>query len=148
MKRIAHTALLLATMALASCSSPGYKREWNAALQTATASTERPIGCWQGTWVSEVNGHSGKLRCVVTPASAGYRFNYQATWAKFFTGEFSIICPATKTGSTKWKVMGSKDLGASMGGTFTHAATITEDQIDAVYNSKIDHGTMKLKRVR
>jgi hypothetical protein len=144
MKRIARLAVI-ATLGLVSCASPSYKRNWETTLR---ANATPPKGCWEGTWVSAANGHTGKLRCIVSDAPAGYRFHYQATWAKFLSGEFSLVCPAIKTGPATWTVSGSKDLGAAMGGTFTHEAQITADRIKAGYRSKLDHGTMELHRMR
>ncbi len=144
MNRISRLSVI-ATVGLVSCASPSYKRDWEATLH---ASAAPPKGCWEGTWISAANGHTGKLRCIVSAAPAGYRFHYQATWAKFLSGEFSLVCPASKTRPASWTVSGSKDLGASMGGTFTHEAQITADRIKAVYRSKLDHGTMELQRVQ
>lgn len=130
---------------LTSCASPRYERDWQLTRRT---NTQPPLGCWEGTWRSESNGHQGKLRCLVTTADQGYQFHYQAHWGRFLTGEFTIVCPAELSGRGVWKVRGAKDLGASLGGTFSHQATISRTSIEARYSAAMDHGVMLLHRVR
>src|SRR6478752_6698735 len=77
---------------LASCSI-GYSSKWTKAA--ADTKSKRPTdltGAWEGTWKSESDGHTGKLRAIVSqpappqgPAlrrESGYYFLYEATWKK------------------------------------------------------------------
>jgi hypothetical protein len=137
--------LALCSALLSSCASPAYQRTWQAAR---SAPPPPPQGCYEGTWRSEANGHYGKLRCIVSEADRGFKFHYQATWGTIFTGEFTIVCPIEKSIAGTWKVRGSKDLGSTFGGTFTHEATITSTAVEAHYSAKFDHGVMQLHRVQ
>jgi hypothetical protein len=139
------TSAALLCAALTSCATSRYERLWKSTLHTPAPA---PSGCWEGQWRSEANGHNGKLRCIVRPSREGYQFHYQATWAKFLTGEFSIQCPLQPAPANTWKVTGSKDLGPTLGGTFTHEAVLTPAKLDARYNAKFDHGTMHLHRAK
>lgn len=135
---------------LASCSGVSYDRQWKAA-QSRASSVSSPEGCWEGTWKSDVNGHEGKLRCIVTSKDAArsdYEFHYHATWAKFLTGTFSVICHADRQKDATWKVSGSKDLGAIFGGVFHHEATISPVKLQAKYSATLDRGRMELSRVQ
>jgi hypothetical protein len=141
----AAVVVALGALVITSCSSPRYERTWQT---TRLAKDMSPLGCWEGTWRSETNGHQGKLRCLVTRMDQGYQFHYQARWGYFFTGEFKIVCPVEPSSPGVWKVRGSKDLGTSFGGTFSHEATISQTTLEARYSAALDHGVMQLQRVR
>lgn len=72
-RRSAFLLLALAgAMLLGGCST--YERDWNARIDlaaTADAPADRLAprleGLWHGTWTSTKSGHSGTLRCIITP---------------------------------------------------------------------------------
>ncbi len=144
MSPLHYAALALSALSLVSCASPRYEWAWHQAQQHPGA---LPAGAYEGTWNSAHNGHSGKLRCIVSPAADGFRFYYRATWATVLQGSFSLNGTAQQTAPQVWKVQGEKDLGAALGGTFTHQATLTAHTLEASYDAKFDHGLMHLHRV-
>src|SRR5438132_1135080 len=92
---------------LASCSI-GYNSKWTkAAADPATMNPKDLTGAWVGTWKSEKDGHTGKLRAIVSqPAppqrppqgrETGYYFLYEATWKKVL----SAVIAAEHT--AKWR---------------------------------------------
>jgi len=96
-KRLALTLLLILTCAIGGCSS--FDKEWQAiAAEKANAGPgdghrgpyEFAEGRWVGRWHSDWNGHSGKLRAIVTPID-GYRVRarFHATYAKALTFEYT-----------------------------------------------------------
>jgi hypothetical protein len=105
-------------------------------------------GRWAGTWKSDVNGHTGKLRCVVSPpkGSDEQTFLYRATWMKVLAATFKTaktVTPKTQ-GAT---FVGEKNLGV-LGGTFRCKGSIQDDHFQATYESAVDHGVFALDRVK
>ena len=121
---------------------------WQEALrQPAPTRATDPAGAWRGTWLSEVNGHTGELLCAVSRPSdppGVYTFNYHATWGRILSAPFTVRCTVDGQG----KVTGSKDLGPLFGGTFSHAGTLRRDTFHARYQSSLDRGVMEMRRVR
>jgi hypothetical protein len=134
--------LLIATLCLSSCGT-AFRKEWNAAKA-------RPVqpgsieGAWEGSWRSEVNGHKGKLRCVVPPSTFNTReFHYHATWAKVFSG--SMKAPHTLQPKANGVAFTAQHSLGSFG-QFTAQGTITDQKFDATYQAAGDHGVFEMKR--
>jgi len=132
---------------LASCTD--FKKAWAEELEKAGAEKAAPhdlTGAWEGTWTSKMNGHNGKLRCIVTKQKDGqYEFHYWAQWQRVLSGSFTANYKVVEKGE-KYTVTGEKDLG-KLGGKFTHKGTATSDTFTATYKSDVgDHGVFELKR--
>ncbi|MBP7949192.1 MAG: hypothetical protein KA004_06005 [Verrucomicrobiales bacterium] len=143
------SGLMLLVGGLSSCSGVRFDREWQAAKTVRhTGPAAAVAGAWEGRWVSQSSGHSGKLRCLVSPDAAGRTaiFRYEATWGDLFSGQFTLKCDLTPAGSGVWNVAGSKDLGKLLGGKFSHNGTVAEKEIKAQYHSKADQGNFTLHR--
>lgn len=135
----------LCAMALPACRS--VPEGWEEALrQPIPSRANDPAGAWRGTWLSEVNGHTGELLCAVSPADSpgAHTFRYRATWGRILHAPFTVRCTVDEKG----KVTGSKDLGPLFGGTFSHTGSLTRDTFQARYESTLDRGTMEMRRVR
>lgn len=144
MKTLHLPLLALCGLFLASCGS--FERQWKQSVADYEAGrVKSPEGPWTGTWTTRTNGHTGNLRAIVSEAPGGeYDFRYHATWAKIFSGAYTVRFPGTRSGSTL-KVDGEQKLGPF--GTFRHRATIRGNAFDATYsNDKGDLGTFKMKR--
>src|SRR5262245_29939210 len=74
-------AVLLFAM-LCGCSS--FNRDWDRAAKTIPPG-DSIEGRWEGRWISETNGHNGKLRCLMTRES---ETNYQARFRASYAGIF------------------------------------------------------------
>ncbi len=77
-------ACVLATglIVIAGCQS--YSHQWKEAA--ARVSNDPFEGRWEGSWLSDHNGHSGRLRCIIShDTNAVYRANFQAKYAKTLT---------------------------------------------------------------
>ena len=136
----------LCTLPLAACT--GIPRGWQQARQNPTTG---PDGAWVGTWRSDVNGHTGGLRAVVTPVCADTSqrdFRFRASWAKILCAGFDLQAAVKPSGPGTWTVTGSRDLGRLFGGTFTCTGTFRGDVFQARYGAKMDHGIMEMRRVR
>lgn len=146
MNRAILSLLACGSLFLVGCQS--FEREWKQSLADYRAGrTATPAGPWMGTWATSTNGHSGKLRAIVKPAPDApgeYDFRYHATWAKIFSGAYTVRFPVTKRGNTYY-AKGEKSMG--LFGTFGHQAEIRPQSFEATYsNDKGDIGKFTLKR--
>lgn len=138
---------LLALVFLSSCSA-GFRREWRSAL--AAGPQPGVTGAWEGTWKSEVNGHHGRLRAVVSApknAEGDHEFHYHATWAKILSGAYRAkhrVSPI-RGGSS---LQGSHQMPEWAGGRYTYQGTIQGDSFQARYDCSKDKGIFEMQRVR
>ena len=134
--------LFCLTLLLPSCGI-GFQAKW---ARAGKAPTDGLSGRWTGIWKSDVNGHHGTLKCVVSaPDTAGKReFFYRATWLSILSASFKTEKSVMKKGD-KFEFEGSKDLGV-MGGEFRCIGSATPEKFSARYESFYDHGKFELTR--
>lgn len=135
-------ALLLAVF-VAGCSS--FNRNWDrAAGQLPPANSI--AGRWEGAWTSAVNGHTGRLRCLLTRASdTCYHAQFRATYWKVFRFSYAVSL-AVEEGDGGWRLNGAEDLGTMAGGVYRYEGRVTPTNFHATYVSKYDHGVFELQR--
>ena len=137
-------AASLIASSLTSCGI-GFQSRWSEAKTLPSSGAQ---GRWTGTWKSEVNGHTGKLRCVVShpKGTDQHSFLYRATWMKVLAATFKTAKTVTPTaqGAT---FVGEKNLGV-LGGTFRCKGSIKDDHFQATYESAVDHGVFEMERVK
>ena len=137
--------ILLTSICLTSCGI-GFRAEWARAARAA--STDGLSGRWEGTWLSDANGHTGTLKCIVptggTPESER-EFLYRATWKKILAATLSSDTKVKYKGKTHY-FESEKDLGV-LGGTFRCTGEVKGDEFRAKYTSYNDHGTFTMRRV-
>ena len=105
------------------------------------------VGRWSGSWISEVNGHSGRLRCIATPIAPGRsRLHFDARYWKVFRFSYAVEFDVTRLESLD-VFEGATDLGWLAGGVYHYAGTATVQEFQATYRSKHDHGVFRMKRV-
>lgn len=141
-----HVFLSLALAALlSSCAGPRFNKQWEAALAEQSDSPASITGPWEGTWLSEKNGHTGKLRAIVDETGEDtYNFLYWATWGPGIRGTFQIDCEGEETNGVT-KVRGEKKLGPF--GVYGHDAEITPKDFDATFSSEKENlGTFEMSR--
>jgi hypothetical protein len=148
--RLLPVLLVMAAWApLAGCSS--FERDWKALGQEAEPAPEPEAGVegrWDGTWLSDVNGHSGRLRCIVATDEAGTtRARYHATYAGFLTFRYTVPMDVRREGDV-WHFSSEADLGWFAGGRYEYEGTIAGDEFRSTYRSAHDHGTFDMRRVR
>jgi len=137
---------VFAAISLTLTACGGFRSEWN---NPANHSETGVVGRWQGEWKSNVNGHAGQLRCIVTelPEPARYYFHYHAVWAKILRASYQLECQASEVSFGVWEFEGSKDLGSVLG-TYAFDGRIEEDVFAATYSGGFDEGTFQMERVR
>jgi hypothetical protein len=141
-------ALLLATVA--GCST--YDDDW-AAAPGAPAGEEALEGRWQGVWISDANGHTGDLRCLLSKkAEGGYEARYHATYSWCwipFTFEYAVPMTAERGKDGEWRFKGEAELGCWVaGGHYTYEGTAKGSEFRSTYRSEEDRGVFEMKRAR
>ncbi len=138
--------VLVISVLLTSCGS--FERDWKQSVaQYQARSVSSPSGPWTGTWSTPGNGHTGNLRAIVKPSPSTpgeYRFRYHATWAKVFSGGYTVSYPVTGSPGN-YAANGKENLGGF--GTFDHTAKITKTKFTASFsNNKGDVGKFAMTR--
>jgi hypothetical protein len=146
MKTTSSLLLLAVSILLTSCGT--FEQDWKKSVaQYQAGSVSSPSGPWSGTWTTPGNGHTGNLRAIVSPSPekpGEYRFRYHATWAKIFSGGYSVSYPVTGS-QGNYTAIGEENLGAF--GTFEHRAKITKSKFSATFsNDKGEVGDFSMTR--
>jgi len=127
------------------CGCSSFNRQWKQAGQTP-APTNSITGRWEGRWLSDVNAHTGKLRCIITQQTNDlYAARFRATYLKIL--RFSYTVPLTVTASNDiWHFCGAEDLGATAGGVYRYVGSATATNFHSTFDSKYDRGTFEMQR--
>ena len=127
------------------CSS--FHREW----KRAGASPTPPAGIegrWEGTWRSDVNQHTGRLRCLITRGTNDlYRARFHAKYRKVIQFSFGYTVPLTVTerdGAIHFE--GAAELGWLAGGRYTYTGRTSLTNFSAGYSCQYDHGVFEMAR--
>jgi len=125
----------------AGCGS--FNREWkkNGPKLDGRSGLE---GRWEGRWISEVNGHHGRLRCIVSRDSDVYHARFHAKYMKILSFGYTIPLKA-EAASDRHKFRGEADLGV-MGGVYSYEGHADATNFFSTYSSKYDHGTFQMQR--
>ena len=136
-------ALFLGGMA-SGCST--FNREWKAAAVAADPANDIS-GRWQGSWLSDANQHTGKLRCLVTKLdNHKYRARYHAIYWKILRFSYTVDLNAEER-MGRYEFKGSADLGKLAGGVYSYEGHATPTNFFSTYLSKYDHGTFQMTRL-
>lgn len=132
-------------LVLLVCGCSSFNREWKRAGKQP-APTDSITGRWEGHWLSDVNAHTGKLRCIVTHQTNDlYAARFRATYKKIL--RFSYTVPLTVNASNEvWHFRGEEDLGALAGGIYRYVGSATATNFHSTYDSKYDRGVFEMQR--
>lgn len=138
---IALAVLACSLVVFATSSCTGYKKRWDTAL---TGTYHGMDGPWEGTWKSSKNGHTGGLKCIVTPLGEDqYEFDWWASWGKL-SADYQITSVSKPEDGYHLLVM-DFDLG-KLGGVYRMEGKATPTVFDATYSAKVDAGALILRR--
>ena len=101
-------------------------------------------GRWEGNWISEVNHHHGKLRCIVTKDGEVYQARFHAKYLKILSFGYTVELRAERKDNA-YKFSGEADLGV-MGGIYHYEGHADATNFFSTYSSKYDHGTFQMQR--
>ena len=143
LNRFTAWAALLSLLLLCGCSS--FNRDWRKAAHQP-GGPDSIEGRWEGSWISDVNGHNGKLRCLLThEEDSRYRARFRATYWKVF--RFSYAVPLEfHAHDTGWEFNGESNLGKLAGGVYYYEGRASLTNLHSTYRSKHDHGRFELRR--
>lgn len=148
MKRATLLRLSLGLLLLTCLPSCGFafRSAWKKVPVTSGAE-----GKWKGTWLSDANGHTGDLRCVVSEAKnaqGDHEFFYHATWKKILSGSYKAVHTVKKQKDGTYTFSGEHKMPNWAGGLYHYEGTIKGDEFHAHYKCAMDNGTYTMKRVR
>lgn len=127
---------------LTGCSS--FNREWKAAAKSPQP--DGIEGAWDGTWLSDHNGHNGRLRAIITRTEGdGYHARFHATYMRILTFGQAVDLRVKQEG-TNFVLSGTADLGKGYGGVYTYEGNSSPEAFYSTYECSIDHGTFRMKR--
>lgn len=131
------------TLAAVFSGSAAFRKAW----KSSACRTEGIEGRWQGEWVSEVNGHHGELKGVLSKAGAEqYRAVFHATYSKFLRVSYAVnLIGQQENGGVELE--GEADLGRLAGGVYHYAGKATLDEFNCRYECRYDRGRFQMQRV-
>ena len=135
--------IFLLAFGASGCST--FNHDWKAAATSPTPAGDLQ-GRWQGVWQSDVNHHTGKLRCLLTRIGDNqYRARYHATYSKIMTFTYAVDLSVEPKDAT-FAIGGAANLGWLAGGEYRYAGTVTPTNFFSTYESRYDHGTFQMSR--
>lgn len=135
--------VVLAVLLLTGCSS--FQSEWKTAL-TQPRETSDISGAWEGKWLSDKNGHTGKLRAILKKSDADhYDAHFHATFWKILRATYRVPLRYDEQNGV-YTLSGESNLGRLAGGAYTYQAEATPTRFFSTYKSKYDHGTFEMER--
>lgn len=136
-------AVLLPLLGTTGCST--YQREWRAAAAAPVAPGSIE-GAWDGMWLSDHNGHNGRLQAILTKVDADtYEARFKARYMTILSFSQTTLLKA-RPGTGRLEFAGENDLGKAYGGIYTYAGHATDAEFFSTYKCSIDHGKFELKR--
>jgi hypothetical protein len=131
---------------LVGCS---FDRQWRQLVREPEAKVQNDAlsGRWEGKWVSDASGHSGKLRAIITKTDAmNYRANFDAKFLAIFRFDHAttLTGAATRNGTIEFK--GEENLGSMAGGVYKYAGQADGKTFASTYQSSNDHGHFRMTR--
>src|ERR1041384_1571608 len=122
--------LMLVVLATTGCST--FNRDWKTAAATPTPTNDL-AGRWQGTWESGVNGHSDKLRCLVSRQSeTNYTARFHAKYRKIFSFGYTVNL-AVKESDGNFQFQGEANLGKLAGGLYYYVGQASTTNFSSTY---------------
>lgn len=137
------TGFLMLSLLATGCST--FQSDWKTLVSqpVRTASIE---GCWDGTWKSDVNGHTGRLRCILTKQAAGtYQARFHAQYNQILSFGYTVTLTGQATGTT-FTFNGEANLGWWAGGRYQYAGEISPTNFFSTYECRYDHGIFQMYR--
>ena len=134
---------LVVSLCATGCST--FDRDWKAAAAT-TVPVNDISGCWQGTWRSDVNGHTDKLRCLVARQSeTNYTARFHAKYHKILSFGYTVNL-AVKESGEMFHFQGEANLGKLAGGIYDYVGEASATNFFSTYRCKYDHGIFQMAR--
>jgi hypothetical protein len=135
---------LAALLLLTGCSS--FNRDWKRAAADLPQPTNGLAGRWDGFWMSDRNGHNGRLRCIITPGGTmSYDARFHAKYWKILTFGYTVPLQAERSNEV-FRFQGEADLGKLAGGVYRYEGTVSGTNFHSSYRSRYDYGNFRMNR--
>jgi hypothetical protein len=96
--------------------------------------------------VSNVNAHTGRLRCIITGETNGVcQAQFRATYLKVLRYSYTVTLQVERRDDV-WVFNGQEDLGAMAGGVYRYQGSATATNFYSTYDSKYDRGVFEMQR--
>jgi len=127
------------------CGGCSFNRAWNQAGRNPTPDSIE--GRWEGRWLSDVNGHTGRLRCVLRRSGPTntYTAYFRATYWKILRYSYQADFPFEPRDGA-WDFKGDENLGWLAGGRYHYEGHVSPTNFHSTYRCKYDHGTFEMSR--
>lgn len=140
---LASSFLLPALLLTGGCAS--FSHAWARAAEQPVP-PHSLLGCWEGTWLSDANGHNGSLRCVVTQRKEGtYQARFHAIYRKVLGFGYTVPLEVSETNGA-FQFSGQANLGWWAGGVYHYEGQAQGTNFFSNYRCKYDHGTFQMTR--
>jgi hypothetical protein len=136
--------LLFAPILLLMIGCSSFSKDWRATLkQPLPADLSGP---WEGQWTSDVNGHNGRLRCIMTRKAEGeYDARFHANYKKILSFSYTVPMKVRRM-ENSWQFEGEADLGKMAGGLYSYKGAASSTNFFSTYDNKYDHGKFEMSR--
>jgi hypothetical protein len=136
---------LLPCLALLAAGCSTFNRDWKRAAAEPISAPDIQ-GRWEGTWRSDVNGHNGQLRCLISAQGEGkYQARFYATYRRILHFAYPVILEVQRTNEI-FRFKGEADLGWLAGGRYDYEGQATSTNFLSTYRSHHDHGIFRMTR--
>lgn len=123
-----------------------FHREWKAAAKS-DGPRQGVMGSWDGEWRSQVNGHNGRLRCLVRPGEDGRPVAwFRANYMRILSFESSVTLDVVPSVDGQ-EFSGEADLGKMAGGLYHYKGLANGTNFFSTYQCERDHGVFEMRRV-
>ena len=130
---------------LLACGCSTFNRDWKRTAQQPTQS-DSIEGRWEGKWLSEVNHHTGGLRCLLTrTGDESCTARFRATYGSLFHFSYTVTLEI-QPHYGGWEFDGQEDLGKLAGGVYCYEGRASPTNFFSTYRSKYDHGVFEMHR--
>ncbi len=134
----------LAILVLLSGCATSFNRDWKAA-GGSTTSPNSIEGRWEGRWLSDHNGHSGRLRALIRRMDNGqYETRFHAKYGGIFSFGTEVKLDVQSAGGL-WQFSGAEDLGKPWG-VYRYEGKASATNFFSTYKASFDHGTFQMTR--
>ena len=141
-KQAVRVLALTSLFVLSGCST--FNRDWKAAA--VPAPTSSIAGRWEGKWLSDHNGHSGKLRALIRPLDNGqYETRFHAKYGGIFSFGMEAKFDVKPAADGQWQFSGAEDLGKAYG-VYRYEGKASATNFLSTYKASFDHGMFQMTR--
>ena len=144
-RRLIFFAAIAVGLMLSGIGCSTFNRDWKAAAQAAQP-PDGLQGRWEGIWLSDHNGHTDRLRCLITRQDDGqYAARFYAWYKKVFTFSYTVPLVVEPAGDF-YKFNGAANLGWLAGGLYQYEGKAGDTNFFSTYRCKYDYGTFQMAR--